>query len=33
MNVWDLGDPLELDHFRQRPILGFIKRLLSLTGQ
>ena len=24
MNVWDLGDPLGLDHFRQRPLtVGF----------
>ena len=30
---WDLGDPLGLDHFRQRPTLGFIKLVFSLMRQ
>ena len=30
---WDLGDPLGLDHFRQRPTLGFIKLVFSLMLQ
>ena len=33
MNVRDLGDPLGLDHFRQRPTLGFIKLVFSLMRQ